>query len=334
MTGAAAFWRRHWFLVGLGVVGVAAVAAPGGGVALRRAGFVLPAMTAASLFLSGVSLETAGLREGADKRGWLLGVSSTYLVAPALAVVFVGLWGPRSGGAGTEGYFFFEAMMIVAAQAGTIASAPALTLVAGGNQGLALLITLSTNLMTSFVTPLLLRFTVGTVVSFPIGRMMLEDATVVLLPVVVAQVVHRLFWHRLHRFRSAIVHLSQAIILVFVYTGIASAAAHLSQRPGLILAFVATAASLHVALLAWNYRAASWLGLSPANRTAVVLCGSQKTLPNGIYLWDTFFPANPHGALALVCYHLLQLVLDSLLVPWLAPKPIAAEATEDLVDGA
>ena len=54
--------------------------------------------------------------------------------------------------------------MIVAAQASTIASAPALTLVAGGNQALALLITLSSNLMTSLVTPLLLRWTVGTVV--------------------------------------------------------------------------------------------------------------------------------------------------------------------------
>ncbi|MBI2963244.1 MAG: bile acid:sodium symporter [Deltaproteobacteria bacterium] len=334
MTSAAAFWRRHWFLVGLGGVAVAAVAAPAGGVALRQAGFVLPAMTAASLFLSGVSLETAGLREGADKRGWLLGVSSTYLVAPALAVAFVRLWGPENGGAGSEGYLFFEAMMIVAAQAGTIASAPALTLVAGGNQGLALLITLSTNLMTAFVTPLLLRITIGTVVSFPVGRMMLEDAAVVLLPVLAAQVVHRLFWPRLHRFRPAIVHLSQAIILVFVYTGISAAAAHLSQRPGLIFAFVATAASLHVALLLWNHRAASWLGLSPANRTAVVFCGSQKTLPNGIYLWDTFFPANPHGALALVCYHVFQLVLDSLLVPWLAPRPVAAQETEEIVDGA
>jgi sodium/bile acid cotransporter 7 len=334
MASEAGFWRRHWFLVGLAVAGAAAALAPQGAAALRQAGFVLPAMTAASLFLSGVSLETAGLRESADARGWLLGVSSTYLVAPALAVVFVHVWGPSDGGAGSEGYFFFEAMMIVATQAGTIASAPALTLVAGGNQGLALLITLSTNLMTSFVTPLLLRAAVGAVVSFPIGRMMLEDATVVLLPVLVAQAVHHLFWPRLRRFRAAIVHLSQGIILVFVYTGVATAASHLSQRPGLVFAFIATAASLHVALLVWNHRAASWLGLSPANRTAVVFCGSQKTLPNGIYLWDKFFPANPHGALALVCYHVFQLVLDSLLVPRLAAKPPPREEAEELVDGA
>ena len=327
--------RHHWFLIGLALAVSSGIVVPALGTAIREHGPLLPLLTATSLFLSGVGLETKGLREGADPRGVLLGISSTYVVAPALAVLFAGFWGPsRLGGAGTDGYFFFEAMMIVAAQAGTIASAPALTLVAGGNQGLALLITLSTNLMTSFVTPLILRLTLGVVVSFPIGHMMLEDSCVVLLPVLIAQLVHRRFWGRLRRFSPAIVHTSQLIILVFVYTGVAAAASHLSQRPALIVAFVATAASLHGSLLIWNHRAASWLGLSPGNRTAVVFCGSQKTLPNGIYLWSRFFPENPHGALALVCYHLFQLVLDSLLVPWLAPKRAALDLGEELVDGA
>jgi solute carrier family 10 (sodium/bile acid cotransporter), member 7 len=327
-------WRRHWFLVGLALVSVVAVAFPEGGAALRGTGWALPVLTATSLFLSGVTLETAGLREGADVRGVALGLSSTYVVAPVLAIVFVRLWGPANDGAGSEGYFFFEAMMIVAAQASTIASAPALTLVAGGNQALALAITLSSNLMTSLVTPLLLRSTVGTVVAFPVGRMMMEDAMVILLPVIAGYVAHRLFWSRLRSFLPAIVRLAQAIILLFVYTGVAAAAGHLSERPALIFAFLATAASLHVALLVWNHQTATRLGLSPPNRVAVVFCGSQKTLPNGIYLWDTFFPSNPHGALALVCYHVFQLVLDSLLVPSLSPRPAAFANLEDVNDGA
>jgi len=188
--------------------------------------------------------------------------------------------------------------------------------------------------MTSFVTPLILRFTIGAVVSFPVGRMMMEDAMIVLLPVAAGQAVHRLLWSRLRVFMPVIVRLSQGIILVFVYTGIAAAASHLSERPELIFAFLATAASLHVALLAWNHRGATWLRLSEESRTAVVFCGSQKTLPNGIYLWDTFFPANPHGALALVCYHVFQLVLDSLLVPWLTPARASADAAEEVLDGA
>ena len=328
------FWRRHWFLVGLAAVSFGAFLFPEGGVALRHTGWALPLLTATSLFLSGITLDTSGLREGADVRGVALGLSSTYVVAPIGAMLFVRLLGPENGGAGSQGYFFFEAMMIVAAQASTIASAPALTLVAGGNQALALLITLSSNLMTSLVTPLILRWTVGTVVSFPVGRMMMEDAMVVLLPVVVGQAAHRLVWARLRPFMPTIVRLSQAIILVFVYTGVAAAAGHFTDRPELIFAFLATAASLHVALLVWNHQAATRLGLSPANRAAVVFCGSQKTLPNGIYLWDTFFSANPYGALALVCYHVFQLVLDSVLVPWISPRAAAVAEGERVIDGA
>jgi len=319
------FWRRHWFLVCLAVVAVAGLVAPGAGVAIRQAGFALPLLTATSLFLSGLTLETEGLLKGVELRGVALGLASVFVVAPLAAILL-------SRAFGADERFFFEAMMIVAAQASTIASAPALTLVAGGNQALGLSITLSSNLLTSLVTPTILRLTVGTVVSFPIGRMILEDATVVLLPVLAGFAAHRLFWKRIAGARAAIVGFSQGIILVFVYTGVAAAAAHLSQSPRVILAFLATAASLHFVLLVWNWQASAWLRLSDESRTAVVICGSQKTLPNGIYLWSTFFPANPHGALALVCYHVFQLVVDSLLLPWLSPKK--RPAAVEVVDGA
>jgi len=326
------FWRRHWFLVGLATVATLGLLAPAGGVALRQTAFALPLLTATSLFLSGLTLETRGLLKGVELRGVALGLASIYVVAPLVAILLARVFGPPIEGPGSEGHFFFEAMMIVAAQASTIASAPALTLVAGGNSALGLSITLSSNLLTSLVTPTILRLTVGTVVSFPIGRMILEDATVVLLPVVLGFAAHRLLWKRIAAARPAIVGFSQGIILVFVYTGVAAAASHLSQSPRVILEFLATAASLHFVLLGWNTRASSWLRLTPESRTAVVICGSQKTLPNGIYLWDTFFPANPHGALALVCYHVFQLVADSLLLPWLSPQRRAAAA--EVVDGA
>ena len=62
------------------------------------------------------------------------------------------------------------------------------------------------------------------------------------------------------------------------------------------------------------------MGLPQSSRTAVVFCGSQKTLPNAIYLWDHFFASNPYGAIPMVLYHIFQLVLDTLLVPWLEPQ--------------
>ena len=323
--------RRHWFLFALGVVAVGGFGAPGLGVAIRETHGALPVLTAASLFLSGLTLETEALASGLEVRGVALGLVSIFVVAPAAAFAIARVAASSLGGS-AEGRFFVEAMMIVAAQATTIASAPALTLVAGGSLPLALSITLASNLVTSFVTPAILRLTVGTAVSFPIARMMLDDARVVLLPIIVGISLRRAAPRRIAPLRPAIVAVSQAIILVFVYTGTSAAGAHLSQGPRTIAAFVATAAVLHLVMLAWNAKASTWLSLAPRSRTAVVLCGSQKTLPNGIYLWDTFFRANPHGALALVCYHVFQLVVDSLLLPWLSPP--ASAAPEGDVDGA
>ncbi len=325
--------RRHWFLVGLAVCVAMGIAFPAGGSRLREIPGFLPALTAVSLFISGLSLDTSRLTEGADWRGVLLGLSSTYVVAPAVAYGLVLGGGPPMGGAESEGYRFLEAMMIVASQAGTIASAPALTLVAGGNQALALLITLGSNTLTAFVTPLILHATIGAVVRFPVGEMMQQVAMIVLFPAVAGQLCRRQLGPRLTPWLHPLVRLAQTIILVFVFTGVCAAAAHLSGRAGLILQFFAVAAALHSVLVAWTYLASSFLGLSAANRTAVVLCGSQKTLPNGIYLWDRFFPANPHGAIALVAYHVFQLVLDTLLVPWLGPgHPPARDAEEALID--
>ena len=74
---------------------------------------------------------------------------------------------------------------------------------------------------------------------------------------------------------------------------------------------------LHAILLAWNFGVSVLLRMDRGTGTALVFCGSQKTLPNGIYLWQHFFSENPIGALPLALYHLIQLIADTLLVPFL-----------------
>ena len=72
------------------------------------------------------------------------------------------------------------------------------------------------------------------------------------------------------------------------------------------------------------------MGMPPEKRTAVILCGSQKTLPNGIYIWTKFFAANPYGALPLSLYHVVQLLIDTLLLRRLeaANRPTAESSAE------
>jgi predicted Na+-dependent transporter len=311
--------RRYWFLCGLLGVATAAIAFPEGGNALRSARPILPALTATNLFLSGLALETAHLRPSvANVRGIALCLGTTYGVAPALALVLAVLFAPATE---PDRGFFREAVAIAAAQAGTIASAPALVLVAGGNHGLALLATLASNGLTAVATPLVLFVLLGARVTFPLGEMIEKLLRLVLAPVAAGQIARRILRDGVQRTLPAVRILSQAIILVFVYAGISAAAGGGRAPAGLVLRFFGLAGALHGGLLACGWAMASASGLSPRDRTAVVLCGAQKTLPNGIYVWDRFFPANPHGALAIVAYHVLQLVADTLLLPWLSPPP-------------
>jgi sodium/bile acid cotransporter 7 len=215
--------------------------------------------------------------------------------------------------------FFLEAVMIAAAQASTLASAQALTIVAGGDAGLSLVLTITSNVATVVLTPALLHASLGVSVSFPAREMTQQMALVVLGPVALGQIARPFLRKAALRARFVLRFVPQGIILVFVYTGIAAAAERLAASPDLVLRFLAVAVVVHLSLLAFTWTVSTLLGLRPTARVAIVLSGSQKTLPNGIYLWDRFFAGNPHGALALVVLHVFQLVVDALILPWLSP---------------
>jgi sodium/bile acid cotransporter 7 len=213
--------------------------------------------------------------------------------------------------------------MIAASQAGTLASAIAFTIVAGGDKELAVILTVLSNALACVLTPLVLVLTVGTVVRLPLGAMMEQMALVVLAPVALGQVLRLCFWSRATPYLWCLRLVPQGIILTFVYAGCSTASGELNREPVLAFQFLATCASLHLVLLGSTYGAATLIRLPASARTAVVFCGSQKTLPSGIYLWRQFFPSNPSGAVALVLYHIFQLLADTLILPLVAGHPEA-----------
>lgn len=309
---------RLWFPAALFALVPFALAFPEGGTLLRETPGALDALVAATLFLSSFGLDPRHLRRQlGEGRPLGLSLGATYLVAPLLGVGLARLLAPSDQAASRA---FFEAVMIAATQGSTLASAQALVVVAGGDAGLALVLTIASTLATVVLTPLLLEATLGVAVSLPAGEMIRQMAIVVLAPVLLAQALRPFLWRTTAPFRFLLRLLPQGIILVFVYTAVAAAGGRLVAAPDLALRFFAVAVGLHLGLLVATALGSKALGLAPEARTAVVLCGSQKTLPNGIYLWDQFFSANPHGAVALVTLHVLQLVLDALLVPWLRPR--------------
>ena len=139
---------------------------------------------------------------------------------------------------------------------------------------------------------------------------------VILLPVAMGQLLRPIFWERTRKAHEFIRIIPQFIILMFVYAGFSAATGQLSLDKSIVLRFFAACALLHLSLLGVNTLLSGALKLQWPDRTALILCGSQKTLPNGIYIWNTFFVSNPYGAVPLVLYHLFQLIVDTLLVPF------------------
>ena len=313
------FLKRHWFLVGIAAAVSCGSLLPEGGQALRSSGYAIPLLVAVVLAISGFTLDTSRLLvQARNLRAILLILCTTYAVAPLLAYALATLWGPPIGARGSGGALFLEAMMILAAQAGTLASALAMTAIARGNQELALLATVLSSILAAILTPLVLELSLGEIVEVPFAGILLRMLLIVVLPVFLGQLARRVLWQRAQGAMPAVRIIPRVIILSFLYTGFSAAPGELADAPALALRFLGACLCLHLLLLAWTWLSARLLALEPGSRTAVILCGSQKTLPNGIDIWTRFFSQNPYGALPLALYHVVQLLIDTLLLGRLA----------------
>ena len=326
--------KRYWFLTALILTIPVGLMWPEFGHQVKSNGKVIPIFVGVMLGIAGFTMDTTRLvKQAMNYRALLPVMGSTYLLAPTAAYVLAKLLGPE------DDPHFLPATMIMAAQAGSLASAIALTIMAGGSRELALICTLVSNALTVVLTPFILEQSISAEyisqlsgddqITFPLGEMILRMVLCVLLPIAVGQLLRPMLWERTEKIRGAIRVVPQFIILIFVYTGFAAATGKITNSPELAVRFMILSMLLHGILLGGNALVAKILNLDWPERTAVILCGSQKTLPNGIYIWGTFFQANPYGALPLVLYHLFQLIVDTLLVPFFEkrnPPPIEAEA--------
>ena len=304
------FASRYWFLSMLVLMIPAGLWLPEGGRAIKETGWVTPVLVGVMMAVSGFTLDTGKLhRQAANLGAIALVLFSTYCLAPAVAYGLAFWLQPA------DHPHFLTAVMIMAAQASSLASALALTVLSRGNQELALIFTLLSSSLTVVLTPLVLQVSIGTSVEIPLGQMILKMLLVVVMPVALGQALRQFLWNKAKPLFKGIRLVPQLIILVFVYSGFSVATGQINGNADVVLRIVVVSALLHAILLAWNFCMSVLLRMDSGTGTAIVFCGSQKTLPNGIYIWQQFFDHIPIGALPLALYHLIQLIADTLLVP-------------------
>lgn len=256
-----------------------------------------------------------------DLRRSLAGPRARVAVAVGVAVN-AGLAGPLAylmGGLLSEQ---LAIGLIVAALAPcTLASAAVWTRRGGGNEAVALTITVATSLLCFLTLPGWAWLLIGQTRSFDAGGLALRLLLIVVLPIAVGQAIRAQpvcrAWCDLYRKRLSLA--AQFGLLGMVFVGAVRSGGLLADPETRVGAgewavLAATAAAVHLTLFAIAWRASRLLGAPRGEALASAVGGSQKTLAVGLSVAMDF------GSLAIlpmIVYHALQLLLDAGLVDWL-----------------
>jgi len=282
-------------------------------------GLVLPgtnfplrsAIVAIVLFLMAFPLEASAMWQ-AMRRPWppLLAVAVNVGLLPLFAWgVSFGLNADLGGG-----------LLVAAATPCTLASAAVWTRRAGGNDAVAILVTIITNMFCFIVTPLWLLAMTGKSVSSPdlsLQEMSTKLGSLVVLPMMAAQIL-RLYkpigvWAT--REKRMLSVLAQCGLLVMVLFGAIQSGIGLNdptQSPLSVLDLIAMLAAVclvHTVMLWVGVYLGKLARFSREDQIAVAFAGSQKTLMVGLLMAISL----QVSILPMVAYHVSQLFIDTLI---------------------
>jgi len=234
-------------------------------------------------------------------------------VGPLAAWPLLSLLGPELGGG----------LAIALAMPCTLASAAVWTRRAGGNDIVALMVTVITNLSCVVVTPLWLWIlTSQQTNSFSLPEQIQKLSLLVLFPIILAQIVRSWSvvgeWATLNKPRLSFA--AQVGLLYIVLLGTIGSAASWEQggssSVGQWAILLFAIAGIHLGLFFLGFAIASWIGLTTQDQRAVAISGSQKTLMIGAEVGLSL----GLSVLPLLIYHLFQLFIDTLLADWMRRK--------------
>lgn len=281
--------------------------APGLAVAPLRRELVIAVM-----FLMSLTLPAERLRRAAGNvRGLGAAFGVGYVVLPLACGLLAGVLfpdqaGPRAG------------LVVLGALPCTLASATVWTRLAGGDDALALTYTVLSNVLSVALVPLYLLLFLGAALPVPAGRLFADLVIVVLAPVGTGQVLRHLLGDRVDRWKPAISVVARGLVLVIVLVAVSKMSTEVRDRPAIVAQLAGLAVVLHTAALWLGGALAAALGAPREDRIAVGISGSQKTLFIGVFLAGEYFPEAPLALLPVTAYHVIQLVIDTIVAGRLA----------------
>ena len=296
---------KNGLRLGLVVVCVWGYFLPGAGLFL--AGY-LPWLVASIMLLMGAGI---GFRRLAGRLGaWrqnLATLGLTYgvatLAAWSVGKLFFGGQGP-----------VFTGLILVGSTSTTLSTCIVFTRLAGGDEALALWLSVASSFLCALLQPLLLTIFVGQALLVPIFSLVERLMLVLIAPLAAGMLLRTALGDkRIEPLGHLITRGSSVVILAVVMVAVSSGRELLGSPAALPV--LASVAALHLCLAWAGHLVSLWLGFSREDRIAVVFCGSQKTLTAPTYLAIDVL-GSPGASLAPVLFHVFQLVADSFLISY------------------
>lgn len=208
-------------------------------------------------------------------------------------------------------------LIVTAAIPSTLASAAVLTRRAEGDESVAILGTLITNLSCAIITPVWLIWLLGKSIQLDPLSIASNLVLLVVLPILAAQLMRLFtpFAAVADRHKLILSSLCQVGILIMVLFGAVQMGSKIASSSeattnlSSILSVLAIATGIHLITLALGWHIAAGTGIQRPQQVAVAFSGSQKTLMIGLKL---AIDCNV-SILPMVIYHISQLIVDSVI---------------------
>ena len=298
---------KHWFLVALGCCFAFGYTAAGPLEPLLEQTLLRSGIVFSVMWAMGVTLKADTIRRSvARPLPSLLAIGINVAIVPLLCLPASWLL-PN---------FLFGGLFVATIVPCTLASASVWTRKAGGDDSIAMMTTVVTNLACLVVVPIGISLVLAETTEVSATDQMRKLASVVVAPLVLAQIMRRMglaSWADRNKPRLAI-YGQLGILSMVVFGAIAGAGAVKNASTDVItwidaLSTVGAAVGVHLIALAIGIAVARRLQIRRDGQIAIGIAGSQKTLMVGLQIAiDCGVSVVP-----MLVYHLGQLLIDTLV---------------------
>lgn len=265
-------------------------------------------------FLHGLLLSFPAMKAGAlNWRLHLVVQGTTFLVFPLAGWLGLQLVGNLIPADLRMGFFFLCALP------STVSSSVAMTAAARGNVAAAVFNATLSSLLGIFLTPLWMTLMPQSAAALPLGSIILDLITWLLLPLMLGQLLRPWLGAWAQRHKPLVNKVDRGTILLLVYTSFCdSMQLHVWTNYGssILVATVIGVSVMFALVIAYTLTLSRMLGFTLADRAAAVFCGSKKSLAQGVPIAQLMFAGNPALGLILLpimIYHPLQLFLCGMM---------------------